>query len=625
MSFWKKLTDFFLGPMPDAASPHDGPEGASPLEAAVWKACLFELERERHFTALAVADAATVGMGQTPELIERAARVVEAFYAAGRFASWGYTRSKRESGSGPTWIYHPRPNVAASGTSAGRVRGVRSSVGQLDAPGTSDPLDLGAILRLGADELRARALSRGFRLSTLFQRMDEIPSPRDEHTALVDRALELRGIVSREELDAIHRVGALYREHRHAARLVEALSRENARALVEEERLARRLAKQRKKEEAAKARAARAEAISERRRTDIVYLGRSGLAKNVSKGLSDRRSHLERLAASALPKLSSPADLAKALELDVSRLRFLAYHADAATSTHYVRFEVPKRRGGVRVLMAPKPELARVQRWILENVLERLDVTPRAHGFVKGRSTVTNARAHQGKAIVINQDLVDFFPSINFARVKAVFARAGYSPAVATILALLTTECPRVEARYAGKTYYVATGERGLPQGACTSPMISNLVAGRLDLRLAGYAMKHGFTYTRYADDLTFSASEARPEDVAKLLATMHHIVRDEGFVIHPEKGRIQRSSKRQVVTGIVVNEATKLGVPREELRLLRAILHNAKKTGLAAQNRELRPHFEAWLRGKIAYVTMVDRPRGLALQAELDALELGR
>ena len=97
-------------------------------------------------------------------------------------------------------------------------------------------------------------------------------------------------------------------------------------------------------------------------------------------------------------------------------------------------------------------------------------MTPHAHGFVEKRSTVTNARPHVGKDVVVNLDLKDFFPSITFPRVRGLFESLGYSPAVATLLALLTTEAPRVQVLHDGTPFWVAAGERALPQGACTSP-----------------------------------------------------------------------------------------------------------------------------------------------------------
>jgi retron-type reverse transcriptase len=217
----------------------------------------------------------------------------------------------------------------------------------------------------------------------------------------------------------------------------------------------------------------------------------------------------------------------------------------------------------------------------------------------------------------VSQDLADFFPSITFPRVRGLFESLGYSPAVATLLALICTEAPRSTVELEGRKYWVALRDRALPQGACTSPAISNLVARKLDRRLSGACQKLGFAYTRYADDLSFSAATA-DANVGLLLARVRHIVQEEGFAINPKKGRVMRRKARQEVTGVVVND--KLGAGRNEIRQLRAILHNAKKTGLAAQNRGEHPHFEAWLRGKIGYIMMIDRRKGSELSAALAA-----
>jgi retron-type reverse transcriptase len=339
----------------------------------------------------------------------------------------------------------------------------------------------------------------------------------------------------------------------------------------------------------------------------------------VSARLGDRRAHVEELARQGLPVLASPADVARALELTVPELRWLCFHSEASAKPHYTYFEIPKRSGGVRLLAAPRRRIAAAQRWILEHILTRLDVTPHAHGFIAGRSTVSNAQPHVGKAVVCNLDLKDFFPSITFPRVRGLFESLGYSPAAATLLALLVTEAPRVQVVLDGEPSWVAVADRALPQGACTSPMISNLVARKLDRRLAGAAAKLGWTYTRYADDLTLSTGEAGKPGMALMLSRVRAIVRDEGFAINEAKGRVQRAAGRQTVTGIVVND--KLGVPRDQLRRLRAILHRARTTGLAAQNRDGRTDFEAHLRGMIAYVAMIDRERGARLLSELDAL----
>jgi retron-type reverse transcriptase len=197
-----------------------------------------------------------------------------------------------------------------------------------------------------------------------------------------------------------------------------------------------------------------------------------------------------------------------------------------------------------------------------------------------------------------------------------LFRQIGYSPAVATILALLVTECPRRKVIFNGKLWHVATSPRGLPQGACTSPAISNLIARRLDSRLSGIARKLGWTYTRYADDMTFSSKQ--PSDrIGYLLARIRHIAADEGVVVNESKTRVLRQAARQSVTGVVVNAEP--SAPRRTRRRLRAILHNAKKTGLAAQNRKRLPHLAAWLRGTIEFIFIVNPRQGGKLREQLN------
>ena len=251
----------------------------------------------------------------------------------------------------------------------------------------------------------------------------------------------------------------------------------------------RQALKERKRAEAAKRSRQRAEQISQRRKTDIVFLGRG-----VSRGLADRRANVEKLRAFGLPVMATPADLAGALGITIPRLRWLAFHSEAGRVTHYIRFTVPKKTGGTRVLSAPHRSMAECQQWIFHNILRSMPPHPSAHGFVPGRSTVTNAHLHVGKGVVVNVDLKDFFPSVTFPRVKGIFQGMGYSPAVSVILALLCTESPRRKIQYDTATYHVATGPRSLPQGACTSPDLSNLVVRRLDARLEGLCRTLGWT-----------------------------------------------------------------------------------------------------------------------------------
>jgi retron-type reverse transcriptase len=484
------------------------------------------------------------------------------------------------------------------------------------APRPAGSYEAADFLPISEKELRARAAAKEVATSPWWGRTDTIPPGDDERTKLIDRALVTRGYLAPGQLAEIHRVGDLMLLKKGDAALTRQEG-DRAVARLKEERAATRAEKKRKAEER---RRAHAEIVARRRAEDIVFLGRG-----VSGGLAGRTSDLEKLAKTGLPALSTPADAAAAMGLSIPRLRWLAFHSEAATVSHYVRFQIPKKSGGMREISAPQPKLAAAQRWILENVLSKVPVEAPAHGFVRGRSTVTNAAPHVRKAAVVNLDLKDFFPSITFPRVRGVFEKLGYSPATATVLGLLCTEAPRREVEYDGRRYHVAVGPRGLPQGACTSPAISNLAARRLDRRLGGLAAKLGWTYTRYADDLTFSGDalvpkgEKNPKSVAWLLARTRHIVEDEGYAPNEKKLRVQRRNTAQSVTGIVVNE--KVSVPRAERRRLRAILHRARFEGLAAQNRGKHPDFAAYLKGHVAYVSMVNPEQGNKLKVCLDAL----
>jgi retron-type reverse transcriptase len=441
-----------------------------------------------------------------------------------------------------------------------------------------------------------------------------IPPANDPRTRLIDRALVTHGFLTPEELIEIHRVGDEYAVAKPSLENIGLKAGLAGEAAVRAYREAKERLKAQKKAESEARKTQRAAAIAQRRATDVVFLGRG-----VSGRLHMRLSDEPRLAELGLPVLHAPADVAPALGLSIRQLRWLAFHTEVATRTHYVKFQVPKRSGGVRTLAAPHKTLKLAQRWVLTTIVSKFPVTEAAHGFVPGRGIVSNASPHVGKAVIVNMDLEDFFPSISFYRVRAVFERYGYSGGVSTVLALLCTECPRMAITYDGTAYEVATGPRALPQGAPTSPGLSNQVARKLDKRLLGLAAKLGLTYTRYADDLTFSGGPDVAERVGYLMARVRHIALEEGFRVNEKKSRVMRPSAAQTVTGVIVND--KPSIPRDELRRLRAILHRARTEGLEAQNREGRPNFRAWLEGKIAFVSMVRPDIGAKLKAAFEAL----
>jgi hypothetical protein len=139
-----------------------------------------------------------------------------------------------------------------------------------------------------------------------------------------------------------------------------------------------------------------------------------------------------------------------------------------------------------------------------------------------------------------------------------------------------------------------------------------------LDKRLIGIATKLSWKYTRYADDLSFSASSDASKRIGYMLARIRHIAQDEGFAINEKKTRVLRRSTRQSVTGVVVNDPNRPHLPRDLIRRFRAILHRARTEGLAAQNRQRLPHFPAHVRGMISYIQMIDPDRGRQLRDEL-------
>lgn len=360
-------------------------------------------------------------------------------------------------------------------------------------------------------------------------------------------------------------------------------------------------------------RAERAEAWRARKAAEIVYLG-----PGVSGGLRHHGADAARLAAVGLPVYHDPAALAAAMGLSVSALRFLCYARPVTAVAHYVRFTVPKKTGGTRLISAPRPRLKAAQRWVLDQVLAGARVHPAAHGFVAQRSILSNARPHVGKGVVVNLDLKDFFPTVTWRRVRGLFKALGYPESVATVLALLCTEPEQTAVALHGATWYVNSGPRRLPQGAPTSPAITNLLCWRLDRRLSRLAENLGFSYTRYADDLSFSG--AADADVGRLLRRVRYVVDQEGFVVHPDKTRIQRRGRQQEVTGIVVNDRP--GVDRATLRRFRALLHQIGRDG--PQGKRWGPAgADLWAsaEGYASFVAMVDREKGAALLAELRAL----
>ena len=263
-------------------------------------------------------------------------------------------------------------------------------------------------------------------------------------------------------------------------------------------------------------------------------------------------------------------DFAKFIGVKLQTLTYLLYIKKIDNC--YNTLEIPKKNGDTRTICVPNKNLKKVQKKLYNKLSTYYDeiktqnnfTSKISHGFEKNRSIVTNAEVHKNKRYVVNLDLLDFFPSINFGRVRSYFIKNNYfeiNDDIATILAQLTC--------------YKGT----LPQGAPTSPLIANMICNIMDIRILKIAKKYRLDYTRYADDLTFSTNNKYfLNDYDKFLEDIKNIIHRSGFELNSKKTRLLFSNSRQEVTGLVVNK--KISVPKEYYKNTRAMDHSLYKNG---------------------------------------------
>jgi RNA-directed DNA polymerase len=282
--------------------------------------------------------------------------------------------------------------------------------------------------------------------------------------------------------------------------------------------------------------------------------------------------------------LTSISELAALLEISEKELNGYTYGRRIRYRTFTIRKR--KRHNGVREISEPIGGLKIIQQKLNQVLRAVYEPRPYVHGFALGRSIGTNAQEHAGKKWILNVDLLDFFPSINFGRVRGLFIAAPYAlpENVATVLAQLCCY------------------NRKLPQGAPTSPIISNMVAARLDSKLQRLARRHRCHYTRYADDITISSDrDTFPSGLGSpthglnspsvsLSPELISVIEGNGFKINPSKSRLIRSDRRQEVTGLTVNHMP--NVQRRYVRRIRAMLHAWEKYGYDDAERVF---FERW------------------------------
>ncbi|MDN5278894.1 MAG: RNA-directed polymerase [Clostridiales bacterium] len=226
----------------------------------------------------------------------------------------------------------------------------------------------------------------------------------------------------------------------------------------------------------------------------------------------------------------------------------------------YREFSLAKRSGGSRRIFSPSESLKAIQNRIKDRLLGHLGSHKSCRGFESGESIVTNALSHVDKAVIIKIDVRDFFHSTTSERIECYFRKIGWNKESAKLLTQLTT--------YNGF----------LPQGAPTSPRLSNLVNYRLDARLDGLAKSLDADYTRYADDMTFSLSADDPVKIQLILSSTRKILLEYGYRPNKKKLKVLRQHQQQKVTGLIVNK--KLQLPRQKRKWLRAVKHRLLTTG---------------------------------------------
>jgi RNA-directed DNA polymerase len=268
----------------------------------------------------------------------------------------------------------------------------------------------------------------------------------------------------------------------------------------------------------------------------------------------------------------------------------------------YNTIQIPKRDGTKRNLDVPCENLKFIQRWILDNILYNCNCSTHATGFIPNRSIIDNAQLHVAQECVIGLDMKDFFPTIHFGRVLGMFKTLGYNSYLSHLLA------------------NICTYEGVLPQGAPTSPYISNIICARLDYRLSKLCDNADAKFTRYADDITVSGNRG----IERLLPIIKKIVEEEGFQLNQKKERVLYSYHSQRVTGITVN--TKLSPPKSLLKYMRQCIFYINKYGLRSHlertNNLEKANYKDHLYGIAYYIKMIDIKLGEKYLNDLNAIE---
>lgn len=278
----------------------------------------------------------------------------------------------------------------------------------------------------------------------------------------------------------------------------------------------------------------------------------------------------------SLPILENVDDLSHALRLPKEVILKFSFNNDK----YYHRVEMKKKTGGIRHIESPLRELKAIQRWVLRTILDKLSPSVYAKGFVRGKSILDNAKPHEGNQYVLNLDLQDFFTNVKASHVYTLFKNIGYNNNIAFILTSFCT-----------KGGY-------LPQGAPTSPALSNLVCLRLDHRISTYCKKRALTYTRYADDLCISGNKILILQKASYL--IKDIICNEGFIINSKKEKFLGPKVRREVTGLTVTP--KITISKKNYCIYRKRIYDLVRNNI--------PNKYEIIEGILSFVKSIDKDK---------------
>lgn len=343
--------------------------------------------------------------------------------------------------------------------------------------------------------------------------------------------------------------------------------------------------------------------------------------------ISETLSYADELDGKGLPVIFDQQHLSYLLYMEHRNLKQLV----RSVSSYYKYFAIKKRNGGLRRIMSPYSELRDVQIWIKENILDKIEQPNYVKAFVKGRNTVENAKMHEGRKYILKVDITNFFESIGVRQVYAAFRQMGYDKGVAAWLANLCTtkiedykyeqlEDQEEIQKLFNDLYHKS--EPFLAQGAPTSPGLANVICNRMDKRMMGLANKRGFNYSRYADDMTFSADE---KDRLPKVGMIRKIVETEGFHLKDEKIELLHEGNRQIVTGLLVDDHVR--VPGRYKKDIKRHIHFCLKYGGREHFHRIAPgkaFGKEWLAGRIRYVQSVEPETAKKLWAEFKKIDWG-